>query len=100
MLNFPGSKFKGFLFQKFVYPQVELFCSKLGSYMEDFSQVRWCPKRRIFFAFPRPQNLGSYFIMFTVYTFTMYMMYIILLKSIWTVGASMAFLSHDSLKED
>ena len=94
-LNFPGSKFKGFLFQRFVYPQVELFRSKLGSCMAGFSEVRWCPKLRIFFAFPGPQNWDHILlILICMYIYTH------ILKFLWTVGASMAFFSHDSLKED
>ena len=76
MLNFPGSKFKGFLFQKFVYPQVELFCSKLGSYMEDFSQVRWCPKRRIFFCVSKTAKFGIIFhYVYSIYIYYVYDVY-------------------------
>lgn len=75
MLNFPGSKFKGLLLQKVVYPQVEFFCSKLGSCMAGFSQVRWCPKRRVFFAFPTAKFGIIFHYVYSIYIYYVYDVY-------------------------
>ena len=85
MLNFPGSKFKGFLFQRFVYPQVELFRSKLGSCMAGFQKWDGVPNLGYFLRF-RDRKTGIIFIDFNLYVYIY-----TYIEILWTVGASMAF---------